>query len=349
MERMTERDDRSLAAIIDQAASWYVANREGLTPAQRSAFAVWLQTSPVHVREYLCMADAAGELAEQSVSDPELAGLISQARQAKEDANVVSLSERRMAVADSPALRSRWPALAASVVLLAAVLGVLGWQLNLFTPAAQRYQIAGLGHGVWRLGDGSVLHLDANSMVDVRFTDTERQVRLLQGRALFEVAHASVTTPGSFRVTTPTSEVVAVGTRFEVNHQSGRDAITVVDGGVTVQATGRSEVAKVVAGQGVKVVQGEISSPTTVSAGEVYAWVQHPVAFESQPLAGVVSEINRYALHPITVTDQTLTSLPVSGVFNTYDAESFVAFLARLPEVTVERVGGRVLVSRAAG
>ncbi len=39
------------------------------------------------------------------------------------------------------------------------------------------------------LGDGSVLTLGAQSALDVRFTETERIVRLDRGEAFFSVAH----------------------------------------------------------------------------------------------------------------------------------------------------------------
>jgi len=80
----------------------------------------------------------------------------------------------------------------------------------------------------------------------------------------------------------------------------------------------------------------------------VLSWVEHKIAFERRPLGEVASEFNCYATVPIEIEDAELRLLPVSGVFDAADTESFLAFLETLPGVQVERTREKIRVSRVA-
>ena len=74
------------------------------------------------------------------------------------------------------------------------------------------------------------------------------------------------------------------------------------------------------------------------------AWLQGKIAFEQRPLGEVADEFNRYARIPLEVTDPALRALPISGVFDAHDMDSFVAFLETLDGVSVQRTATRILV-----
>ena len=59
-----------------------------------------------------------------------------------------------------------------------------------------------------RLADGSVLHLNTDSVATVRFDTRERLVMLTSGQAEFDVAHEQ---HRAFRVLAGSAEVIAVG------------------------------------------------------------------------------------------------------------------------------------------
>src|SRR5215469_16415142 len=48
--------------VAQEAADWFVANREGLDSTQCAAFATWLRTSPQHIEEYLTIASIGRDL-----------------------------------------------------------------------------------------------------------------------------------------------------------------------------------------------------------------------------------------------------------------------------------------------
>jgi len=82
-----------------------------------------------------------------------------------------------------------------------------------------------------RLPDNSVLHLNTDSAVSIRFGETERLVTLTSGQADFEVAHD---TNRPFRVFAGSAEVVALGTKFDVRLEGDATVVTVVEGRVAV-------------------------------------------------------------------------------------------------------------------
>ena len=86
------------------------------------------------------------------------------------------------------------------------------------------------------LADNSVLHLNTDSSVTVRYSKTERLVTLTSGEAVFEVAHES---GRAFRVLAGGAEVVALGTKFDVRLMPGVNRGHGARGAGAVAATGQ--------------------------------------------------------------------------------------------------------------
>jgi transmembrane sensor len=77
------------------------------------------------------------------------------------------------------------------------------------------------------------------------------------------------------------------------------------------------------------------------------AWLQRQVVFDHDPLGSAIEEFNRYAERHIRVEGAELRATQISGIFSAYDAESFLRFLERQPEIRVEREGEEIVVSAA--
>jgi len=90
--------------------------------------------------------------------------------------------------------------------------------------------------------------------------------------------------------------------------------------------------------------RGVSAQPIPVDVQQTLAWLQQKLAFERRPLGEVADEFNRYGSIPIEIDDAALRALPISGVFDAYDVDSFVAFLHTLDGVRVERSNARIRV-----
>ncbi len=334
---MRPTEDRTRTIIAEEAAEWFVANREGLDAAQREQFAAWLKRSPTHVQEYLGVAQLARQLP-RAVIDPELSvdALVARAR-ASEDISPPKPDRRPTGYFP----RFVWlPAAAVAGVVAVVGLGMY-WRSGNHTvqPMAQPLQYAA-GHGeqlTQRLDDDTVVHLNTDTTVLVRYGPAERQVEVRQGQAAFEVTHDA---SRPFRVIAGAVQIVDVGTKFDVYVHGGSTIVTVIEGKVLVsQGTPQLAAAgtvPVAAGQQVSVVRGEATpSASPVDAERATAWLRRKIVFEKQPLLAVADEFNRYGTKPIVIDSPELRRLAISGSFATDDTESFVAFLRTLEGVRV--------------
>ena len=210
------------------------------------------------------------------------------------------------------------------------------------------------------LEDGSAVELDARSKIVVRYSERERRVELVQGQALFHVAK-NASRP--FIVKAGDTLVRAVGTEFDVYQKRSGTVVTVVEGRVAVL----TDHAAAPDGRGPRRVgtglppDSNLAFPTTaparpgnimVAAGEqltvtpkliqisehpnvanATAWTQHRLVFESDSLADVADEFNRYNERQLIVADPRLKSFHVSGVFSSTDPTSLIRFLRARPEL----------------
>jgi transmembrane sensor len=361
---MNSSEAQVRAAIAEQAAEWFVAHDEQPLDARDSAaLAAWLKSSPAHIEEFLGVSAIARDLREAR-TDPEysLEAILARAR-AEGEATVQTLGSR-----DSFAIRARpsrpWlagpVAIAASVVLS---LGLLSWwnvRHAALPPVAESMTELRLEtrHGEQlsrRLADNSVLHLNTDSAVTIRYGKTERLVTLTSGQAGFEVAHESDRT---FRVLAGSAEVVDIGTKFDVRLEQNSTVVTVVEGRVGVGPSSMRETlgtnarqrqaarfVELAAGQQVSVAEGEWPAvPITVDAQSATAWLRQEIVFDHEPLERVAAEYNRYTAKPIEIATPALRHLQITGDFATDDPDAFIAFLRSLKGVRVEVTETRIRV-----
>ena len=353
---MTPSDEKIRAAIAEQAAGWLVAHQSGaLAEGDKAAFLAWLKASPIHVKEYLGVARVSHHLP-AAVREPQIPLETFLAQAAIGEDRVVPLQrpapepERRAVLQVPP------PVLAIAASLLALAVAVLWWAHDgelLGIP--KTYRTAHGEQSVQRLPDGSVLHLDTDSEATVRYSANERLVELERGQALFEVVHEGAR---RFRVAAGDAGAIAVGTQFDVYRKSGAIEFTVARGEIAVFSGEPSwlrdlgavptRVQRVGAGYQTRSEAGILSTqPVAVDLEQTLGWLQHKLVFEHRPLGEVAAEFNRYGSVPVEIEDEVLRTLPVSGMFDAGDTESFVAFLQRLPGVTVERTPVQIRVIRA--
>jgi transmembrane sensor len=142
--------------------------------------------------------------------------------------------------------------------------------------------------------------------------------------------------------------VLDVSTQFDVYRGPAAVKVTVVEGTVAVFTVSAPRAARRVEA-GYQVEVGErVGIPRAVDTSAALAWLQRRIAFENRPLGEVAEEFNRYGRTAIEIKDLELRSLPITGVFDAYDTDSFAAFLGTLPGVQVEKTPTRILVRKLA-
>ena len=358
---MTSKDEQVRATIAEQAAEWFVSDDEAPLDTEASAALVaWLRVSPVHVEEFLGVAAIARDL-HVAGAHPEssLDTLLARADAEKADP-VPSFWSRLFARPGEDAGR-RWKSIAIAAVAVAS-LGLLLWNLRpvarVSAPAepAQHFETRHGEQKTYRLADNSVLYLNTDSAVTIRYSPTQRLIALTSGEAAFEVVHEA---QRPFRVLAGPAKVVDLGTKFDVRLRPETAVVTVLEGRVAVEPSTPEKVGTVSGqnptpqsvqlgtNQQLSVAEGEWP-PTAilVDAERATSWLHRQIAFDHEPLERVATEFNRYAAKPIEITAPALRSLEVSGVFSTDDPEEFIAFLRSFEGVRVEVTATKIRVSQ---
>jgi len=332
------------ARATHEASQWW--NRLSLqkpaevSQSERELFTEWLRESPLHVAEFLRVAQVHDSLERFKLwSEVEVGGF-------EQPANVVPLREMDLPEAAEVSVKARsrartW-AIAASSCLIAILgawfaLGLRGDVIE--SKLAERRQVM--------LEDGTVVQLEPETRLRVKFADELRRVELEQGRALFRVAKNP---QRPFLVTAEQTSVRAVGTAFGVESRLRGVVVTVAEGKVAVidspsaQASG-AEIF-LTAGQQVTVQDsGAVAPVRVVDTTRALAWAQGQLVFENDTLADVVREFNRYNRVQLSITDAELAARKVSGVFEATDSETLLAFIRESGnDVTITRSDARIVI-----
>ena len=340
---MNTDQEQIRAVIAQQAADWFVRHRAAdLTAADDRAFDAWLAVSPVHIEEYLGIAQLTQELPKAAAAfsaTVSLERLLERAR--NDDSSVLGLDARPFtrpirARRDIRVVRRNLAACAAVLAVLA--LGILWWGSDRSTVEHFATQ-----HGeqkAWQLADRSVLRLNTDTVVSVHYSDRTRVAELVQGQAYFEVTHDA---SRPFQVEAGVAHITAIGTAFDVYRKAQSILITVVEGQVAVGMGSMSMHAS--AGEQVRATAGV--PPLTLATADLMrntAWLHRRVVLNEQLLGEVVAEFSRYSALPITLESPALAQIHVSGVFSTDDTASFIAFLRSIKDVTVDIDATRIRV-----
>jgi transmembrane sensor len=210
--------------------------------------------------------------------------------------------------------------------------------------AASRRYVTKIGErSRFALDDGSTVSLNTNSILEVAFTPSQRNVRLVQGEGLFQVAKNKdrpfIVTAGNLRTT-------AIGTAFDVRVDRGRVRIVLTAGRVVVDSVRRTGVpGNLPAMEPISLQPGEQlatdeNHAVIVSAADVErvtSWRQGQLIFRDEPLSSALAEMNRYTRDQIIVEDPKVANLRVSGVFSTARPENFLAAMTAFYPLEVRR------------
>ena len=294
------------------------------SPGEREEFALWLAARPENKRAYRRVErfqKLATLLPEELLHAPLPA-----------------------AVVRAPASRrARW---AMPLAACAAGLAFLAWISDGTVNVQPPQLLSNLTQASRRvtLADGSIMHLDAGGDARVEITDETRQIDLVAGRALFEVAHDS-TRP--FAVRAGASETVATGTVFQVERHDGQVQITLASGSVTVSGRQSKSSWQEHLQPGTQLEwDSSLDAPVMrqVDAEVTTGWTSGRHNFRDAPLHQVVAELNRYDSRKITLGDARLADLNVGGSYISGDNRAVVEALQIALPIRAEERGREEIV-----
>lgn len=331
-------------SLQDSAAFWFARSRsDRQSRGDRARFLRWLNADPAHAAAY-AQYESLWQGVGAAAAEPEIVEL------------------RREALAHAPKRRSgpwRWAGGIAAVLALF-LLGTLallrvdappggGMPPTLVAeseaPASLRTAVG--ERSVVTLQDGSVVELNTDSLVLVDYETGRRNLKLVRGQALFQVARDA---SRPFTVEAAGRQIVALGTEFDVRVDEKGMKVTLIEGKVAVKPV--SSAASGGAGDVRNLRPGEqliarADRPVVVLPADVrqaVSWRTGRIIFSDEPLGEVVEEINRYSTRKVVLADSSLADLRVSGVFRVGSTAGFVSALDTAFPVTVEGRQDRLLI-----
>ena len=339
--QVMELNNRQLELLHAQQASAWIQALQDPTPEQRASFVKWLKSSPRNVRDFLFMLTV-----DQALDHFDAKRITNiEALLAQVNNQVVPFNSARPAIKVRFSWRSRRAMLVAASLLLASLA-----TLVILTRAPSDWAQFATATGEQRafeLPDGSVIHLNTHSRVALHFSNQLREVRLLQGEALFRVRH-DATRP--FRVYTTDAVIQAVGTQFNVYERADGTEVAVIEGRVSVAAESHPRLEPVTRTVGASeeahvAPSGLVSVRSAPDVSDVVAWRERRLVFKQETLGRIVSEFNRYSEKQIRLEGVEAQSRLFSGVFDVDDPESLAQVLTRDSSLSVRYSDNGIVIS----
>ncbi|WP_338581763.1 FecR domain-containing protein [Pseudomonas sp. MAG733B] len=297
-------------ATLEAAARWYVDLR-GEVPdeAVREAHRRWLDRDPRHVQAWERLSRLQDKLGQvtPAVARPTLAS----ARAKRRDVLKVL-----------------------SILLMAGGAGTLAWNTTSL-PTLMADQRTGTGERRRvRLDDGSQLQLNTATAVDIRYSDTLREIRLLEGEIQIETALDALARP--FVVHTAEGSIRALGTRFVVRRDAEQSLVSVQEHAVEVRCADLSGPAvRVDAGQQLSFRRDAIDAVQR-AAPQADAWTRDMLVVNDWRLGDFVRELQRYRPGHLGC-EPAVAALRISGAFHLGSTDTVLDNLTSTLPVRIRR------------
>lgn len=282
-------------AIAEEAALWVVRLSAGDAAERAAAQAgldAWMRQSPAHEAAVSHLRQVVDSMQGLRGEDVAAAG----AARAGFEAAFVHAGRKR----------ARRLLLSAGAFLLAAT---VAWTALQGDSLPYLMADARSATGEWRsqvLEDGTQVTLASNSAINLRFDTRRRELELVRGEVLVNVAKDA---SRPFVVSTPEARLTALGTRYVVERREGVTILTVIESRVRVETAGGGEGARaaapggaaatpalvVEAGQRVVIARSGAGKVETIDPREIAdAWKHHHLVVRDRPLTDVLDELGRY-------------------------------------------------------
>lgn len=330
-------------SIRRQAAEWLVrSEKPDFSPDERARFEAWMAQHPRHRVEFyraqyswnrFDRLRAIRPLDPEAPVDPDILEKFARS-------GLMPVEPHRSWAFEFP----QWAAAAMLVFLCVAAVLVLGVTINNVMWDTYETSIGGREHVP--LPDGSVVQLNTDTRLRVRFTDGARQLELLRGEALFTVA-SDPNRP--FTVAAGNTVVRAVGTTFSIRLRSDNEVdVLLTEGRASVTAwkaqrvpgVPRTEASSLLlSAQHLAEVRGKAIRARQLTPAEIRrreAWLEGLIIVEHDALTDVVAEFNRYNRRKLVVADTAIASRRLGGTFDVTDLDSFVRALENGSDIRSE-------------
>lgn len=344
-----------LRLVSEEAAYWYFlcVDDPSMLRSDRREFLAWMRRSPENIAELFKIAQLDGKLRRLKLAMRSLGLTKSNVVELTTSGSPYGLHREIKALGEKEGrdsvnkrtLTFKLAAFAASLFFGVALAFVA-------QDYMQSEQVVTTGASQWHhmtLPDGTAVHVDARSRVEVAYTDEERIVHVYEGSAVFDVTKDP---KRPFIARTHLIDAMAVGTRFGVSIDPGVTT-TVSEGVVKVTGRGKSEGKTVTlrAGEELRVSDSTLASPhfAHVDAERKLQWTNGQLILSGLTVSEGVEELNRRNHMQIVIETPALGARVVEfASVNVDSPEIYARIVAAKPGVrmAVDKDNGVIRLSQ---
>lgn len=185
------------------------------------------------------------------------------------------------------------------------------------------------------LADGTSIHLNTDTALDIRFDDRQRLVALRRGEVMISTAPDPATNYRPFIVETAEGRSHALGTRFLVRQEPDATLVSVFESAVEATPQQAPLPTRIDAGQQLRFTERQVGVLQPADP-DMAAWTEGAIVAKRMRLDDFTRELDRHRRGKLSC-DPAVASLQISGVFPLDDPERILAALESTLPIKVER------------
>jgi len=318
-----------------EATEWFIVLRENPTDqGLQRRFESWRAASALNAAAWTsttCLSDLAGDT--RPMHGERWGPFVAERRQRAlaGSRGIAAAGRRRWILAGLGAVA------AAAVALVAVPPTMVRLQSDHATATAEVRRI--------ELDDGSIVTLGPASAIAVSLpAGGEREVRLLQGEAFFQVKPDAAR---PFHVVAASVRTTVVGTRFDVRFDSNGVAVGVQEGVVQVASSASGASERLAVGDTVRMSWAGVAQRASEAPELMAGWKQGQLYAQDCSILEAVDQLRRSYRGKIVLMDASLGERRITGVYNLADPEEALRGIARAHGAKVHRVTPWILIVSA--
>lgn len=306
---------KNLTTINQKASYWIALEKEGFSPSEEKEFNTWLKTNTLH-EEIFVKAKKTQNLF-KNLSKKNSQQLSTYANKAAFRTKIIEKTK---------------PLLMAAVFILS--IGFAVFEVHdYYTPSYSKIYITNKNIiKTIKLPDNSLLSLDAKSQMQIDLFSHKREISLLYGRAMFNVAKDKNRV---FTIQAGKTLIEVIGTKFEVNKEKNKTYVTVEEGKVKVSyilASGKNKsIVLLLKGETLSLNNnGKVEKYEKRDISSLASWRENLLIFKETSLNDAFKEFSRYKHFDILYKNNEIKDFLISGKFT---KDEFQIFLTTLPKI----------------
>lgn len=298
--------------INEEAISWLIREKEGLSETENKELKKWLEESPSHQKAY-----NSNKILRQRFS--KLSG---------------NMREKLVEKANKGAKRTKFIEKTKKFVIAASVFLCISFGVDYyFIPVySQSFVSAQEPQTTFNLPDNSKIVLDVNSNMDINYYKSSRKVDFIDGRAVFYVSKDK---ERPFIINTKDAKIEVVGTAFEVSNLNNSFSLKVKEG--TVKVSFDRKIAYLNQGEKISIDKDKKYDLARTQLEDIASWEKGFLTFSRTPLKAALEEFSRYKSISVKFQDEKVAKTQITGKFDINDFDKFLLALPKIYSVKVDK------------